>query len=124
MEARNAWDDLPLTSLGLSIRALRTAECRGATTVGELCGLTAEEVLDARGFAETALREIEAKLAKHGLRLRTTEEAARKDRRHIPRVSHPKNKLLLSLAALELSAKATERLESAGVITMGCSGSP
>lgn len=59
-------DDTPLSDLGLSLRALRTAGAAGATTVGELCRLSEERVLSAKGFAEQSLLELRARLAEFG----------------------------------------------------------
>ncbi len=92
--------------------------------MGELCDMTADEVLAARGFGETSLREIEAKLAEHGLRLRLPEEPAKLTRKGIrrPRVSPEdaelQQKLVLSLAELELSVRAVNTLESAGMTSV------
>jgi DNA-directed RNA polymerase subunit alpha len=83
--------------------------------------MTADEVLATRGFGETSLREIEAKLAEHGLRLRSPDEPAKlpRDRSNRLRVypfeSELQQKLVLSLAELELSVRAVNALESAGM---------
>jgi DNA-directed RNA polymerase alpha subunit len=62
-------DNTPLSTLGLSLRALRTAEAVGATTVGELCLLSEDRVLSVKGFADAALRELRTKLAEYGRRM-------------------------------------------------------
>jgi DNA-directed RNA polymerase alpha subunit len=118
------WNAVPLSAFGLSVRALRTAECAGADTVSELCDMTAEEVLAARGFAETSLREIEAKLAEHDLRLRRPEEPAKLPRKGDRRLracsgdAELQQKLVLSLAELELPVRAVNALESAGMTSV------
>jgi uncharacterized protein (TIGR02996 family) len=67
----------PLARLGLlSPRALawvRHAERRHGpiTTLGELCELTEDEVLELKGFAETTLRELRGRVAALGLRFRS-----------------------------------------------------
>ena len=55
--------------LALSVRAAKLARDVGATTVGELAQFTALELLSAKCFGETSLKEIEQKLAERGLRL-------------------------------------------------------
>lgn len=51
-------DDTPLRVLGLSIRALNTAEIAGAMTAGQLRSLTEEQVVARKGFAVTTLAEL------------------------------------------------------------------
>jgi hypothetical protein len=55
--------------LELSVRSARLAKDLGATTVGQLAQFTEDELLSARCFGETSLREIREKLAERGLRL-------------------------------------------------------
>jgi DNA-directed RNA polymerase alpha subunit len=56
-------------NLELSVRSVNMAKRVGATTVGELVLFTEDEILSARCFGETALREIREQLARRGLRL-------------------------------------------------------
>jgi DNA-directed RNA polymerase alpha subunit len=56
----------------LSVRALSLAKRIGASTVRELAQFTADELLSAKCFGETSLREIQSKLAERGLRLGMT----------------------------------------------------
>jgi uncharacterized protein (TIGR02996 family) len=71
----------PLARLGpLSRRTLswvrHAARRHGSiTTLGELCELTEEEVLELRGFAETPLRELRDRLAALGLSFRSPDRA-------------------------------------------------
>jgi DNA-directed RNA polymerase alpha subunit len=58
--------------LALSVRGARLARDVGATTVGELARFTADELLSAKCFGETSLREINEALARRGLRLGMT----------------------------------------------------
>ncbi len=61
----------PLAQLELSVRATTCLESEGITVVRELIARTDDELLEIRNFSETALREVRAKLALHGLRLGT-----------------------------------------------------
>jgi DNA-directed RNA polymerase alpha subunit len=121
------WHSIPLTELGLSARSLWIAERAGATTVGQLCDLSAVELFSHTGFSETAFREIPAKLAEHGLRLRGAETTGRVglagqellQRRSADPGDHElERKLNMSLAELELSVPATNCLESEGISTV------
>src|SRR5262245_18687062 len=58
-----------LHDLGLSVRSAKLATRLGATTVGELARFTADELLSAKCFGETSLKEVREKLAERGLRL-------------------------------------------------------
>jgi DNA-directed RNA polymerase alpha subunit len=55
--------------LVLSPRVANVAKAVGAATVGELARFTADELLSARCFGETSLKEIREALARHGLAL-------------------------------------------------------
>jgi DNA-directed RNA polymerase alpha subunit len=55
--------------LVLSVRAAKLAERVGAATVGDLVLFTEQEILSAKCFGETSLRELREKLAVRGLRL-------------------------------------------------------
>jgi DNA-directed RNA polymerase alpha subunit len=64
------WFAEPLETLGLSPRGLRRAQKAGATTVGELCLLTDDDLrATSGGIAEESRREIREKLLAVGLRL-------------------------------------------------------
>ena len=52
--------------LVLSVRAHALARDVGATTVGDLVRFTDEELLEARCFGETSLREVKEMLAARG----------------------------------------------------------
>jgi hypothetical protein len=58
--------------LVLPIRSASVVKRLGVRTVGELVRFTAEEILSAKCFGETTLREIRDALAKRGLRLGMT----------------------------------------------------
>jgi DNA-directed RNA polymerase subunit alpha len=55
--------------LELSVRATNCLESEGITTVRDLVMRTPDELLEVRNFGETTLREVQAKLAEHGLSL-------------------------------------------------------
>ena len=60
----------PVEALNLSYRARRVITFRAkAQTVGELVKLTANELLELRGFGESSLAEVRGALAKRGLAL-------------------------------------------------------
>jgi hypothetical protein len=59
----------PLEKLELSLRATNCLETEGISTLRELVIRTDDELLEVRNFNETALREVKAKLALHGLSL-------------------------------------------------------
>lgn len=65
-ESRNEHD------LDLSVRSAKVAMSVGATTAGDLARFTANELLSAKCFGETSLREIREALARRGLRLGMT----------------------------------------------------
>ena len=44
-------------------------EIEGITTVGEICGMTEERLLELRNFGKTSLKEINKKLSERGLDL-------------------------------------------------------
>jgi DNA-directed RNA polymerase alpha subunit len=104
--------------LGLSVRAVVVAKSVGATTVGQLCELSEDELVYRRAFGDTILREIRARLAEHGLGLRAPERpgeprphSLEPPRQHLA----PDHLLNMSLAELELSVRATNCLESEGI---------
>ncbi len=105
---------LPLTKLGLSIRAMKCLESEGIATIGELCNRSAEELQEIRNFGETTLAEVRQKLAARGLRLRFS---GLKESLNLTR--SPLNKLGLSVRAMKC-------LESEGIATIGelCSFCP
>ena len=60
---------LPLSDLDLSVRAANCMEIEGIGTVGEICALTEEHLLELRNFGKTSLKEINKKLSERGLSL-------------------------------------------------------
>ena len=69
LEVKLNW---PITELELSVRARKCFEAAGLTTVRDLVTRHDDELLEIRSFNETALREVKAKLALHGLSLGMT----------------------------------------------------
>jgi MoxR-like ATPase len=69
LEEKLSW---PIAQLELSVRATKCFEAAGLATVRELVVLNDDELLEMRNFTETALREVKAKLALHGLSLGMT----------------------------------------------------
>jgi DNA-directed RNA polymerase subunit alpha len=116
--------------LELSIRGTNLARRVGARTAGELARFTAEELLSAKGFGETSLREIRDALARRGLRLGMSlaelEGRPGLQARIVPRRERPLDKaeidleraLNMSLCELELSVRATNCLESEAITTV------
>ncbi len=60
----------PVADLNLSVRARKCMSRLNITTVGELAGRTADELLESKNFGVTSLNEVRAKLTEIGLRLR------------------------------------------------------
>jgi DNA-directed RNA polymerase alpha subunit len=61
--------NMSLAELELSVRITNCLESEGITTVRDLVIRSAEELLEVRNFGEGTLKEVEKKLALHGLRL-------------------------------------------------------
>jgi DNA-directed RNA polymerase subunit alpha len=61
--------NMSLAELELSVRATNCLESEGIATVRDLVMRTPEELLEVRNFGETTLREVQSKLAEHGLTL-------------------------------------------------------
>jgi DNA-directed RNA polymerase subunit alpha len=103
------------------VRAQNCVKSTRVATIGELCDLTEDEFLAARGFGETSLRETRARLAELGLRFRDPAEPPRYDRWVPGRANELElgDKAHWSLAALELSARACTALEAGGVVEVG-----
>ena len=59
----------PISDLDLSVRAANCMEIEGIATVGEVCGLTEDHLLEVRNFGKTSLKEIRKKLSERGLSL-------------------------------------------------------
>jgi DNA-directed RNA polymerase subunit alpha len=60
----------PVSELNLSVRARKCMNRLGITTLGELTGRTADELLEAKNFGMTSLNEVREKLTAYGLSLR------------------------------------------------------
>jgi DNA-directed RNA polymerase alpha subunit len=68
-EQRN-WSQEPLSALGLSARTLGMLRRFHLTTVGQLCELTVDKILECQSFGMTSLQDLFEKLGAHGLRLK------------------------------------------------------
>jgi DNA-directed RNA polymerase subunit alpha len=60
----------PVADLNLSVRARKCMNRLNITTVGDLMGRTADELLEAKNFGMTSLNEVRDKLSQMGLKLR------------------------------------------------------
>ncbi|MCS7021177.1 MAG: tetratricopeptide repeat protein [Gemmataceae bacterium] len=60
----------PVTELNLSVRARKCMNRLGITTLGELIQRSADELLEAKNFGQTSLKEVREKLAQYNLKLR------------------------------------------------------
>lgn len=60
----------PVSDLNLSVRARKCMNRLGINTLGELCQRTADELLEAKNFGVTSLKEVQEKLVQYGLKLR------------------------------------------------------
>lgn len=63
------WEKEPIATLCLAIRATACLEGAGINTVGELCRLSGDELLNIRHFGETTLQEVRERLGDYGLAL-------------------------------------------------------
>lgn len=62
----------PVSDLNLSVRARKCMNRLNITTLGELVQRTADELLEAKNFGVTSLKEVQEKLASYGLKLRNS----------------------------------------------------
>lgn len=62
--------EVPLSQLGLSVRAQNCLESLGVNTLGELCELTAQELLAAQGFRDSTLAELREMVKRCGCKLK------------------------------------------------------
>jgi DNA-directed RNA polymerase subunit alpha len=60
----------PVSDLNLSVRARKCMNRLNINTLGELCQRTANELMEAKNFGVTSLKEVQEKLFQHGLKLR------------------------------------------------------
>jgi len=60
----------PVSELNLSVRARKCMNRLGITTLGELIQRSADELLEAKNFGQTSLKEVREKLAQYNLKLR------------------------------------------------------
>ncbi len=70
-ERQQKWN-LPISTLGLSVRASNCLESARLTTLGQLASRTESDLLRLRSFGRTSLREVRRKLAEQGLALGMT----------------------------------------------------
>jgi DNA-directed RNA polymerase subunit alpha len=64
---------MPIAVLNLSVRSRKALQMLGIHSLGELAARTEAELLGVKNFGQTSLDEIRAKLAEHGMGLRTLE---------------------------------------------------
>lgn len=62
----------PVSDLNLSVRARKCMNRLNITTLGELCQRTQDELLEAKNFGMTSLKEVQEKLVTYGLKLRNS----------------------------------------------------
>ena len=62
----------PVSDLNLSVRARKCMNRLNITTLGELCQRTQDELLEAKNFGMTSLKEVQEKLVSYGLKLRNS----------------------------------------------------
>ncbi|HLW68953.1 MAG TPA: DNA-directed RNA polymerase subunit alpha C-terminal domain-containing protein, partial [Gemmataceae bacterium] len=60
----------PVTELNLSVRSRKCMNKLAISSVGDLVGRTADELLEAKNFGMTSLNEVRDRLAQMGLKLR------------------------------------------------------
>jgi len=99
--------DLPVDKLGLSVRAENGLNMAGIHQVRDLIQNTESDLSKIKNFAPRCVREVKAALARRGLSLKT--ESAEVAERELAR------KLDMSIEDLELSVRALNSLNSAGI---------
>ena len=62
----------PVSDLNLSVRARKCMNRLNIGTLGELCQRTQDELLEAKNFGMTSLKEVSEKLTQYGLKLRNS----------------------------------------------------
>jgi DNA-directed RNA polymerase subunit alpha len=62
----------PVSDLNLSVRARKCMNRLNIATLGELCSRTQDELLEAKNFGMTSLKEVQEKLVQYGLKLRNS----------------------------------------------------
>ena len=62
----------PVSDLNLSVRARKCMNRLNIATLGELCQRTQDELLEAKNFGMTSLKEVSEKLVTYGLKLRNS----------------------------------------------------
>lgn len=62
----------PVSDLNLSVRARKCMNRLNIATLGELCQRTQDELLEAKNFGMTSLKEVSEKLTQYGLKLRNS----------------------------------------------------
>ena len=66
--------EMGIDELELSVRSYNCLKRAGINTIGELISKTPEEMMKVRNLGKKSLDEVEEKLARLGLRLRSPEE--------------------------------------------------
>ena len=78
----NAKMDTPVTDFELSVRARNCLQKMGIESLGDLCQVSKQQLLNSKNFGETSLQEIEQMLTIQGLRLGQNLEVKQKRPRH------------------------------------------
>jgi DNA-directed RNA polymerase subunit alpha len=68
-EPENGVYDQPISVLDLSVRARNCLDAENIRTIGQLCRLSEQDLLEVRNFGQTSLREVKKKLGELGLAL-------------------------------------------------------
>lgn len=112
--------DVPIESLGLSLRARKIIIQRmGLETLGDLCETTAERLLENKCFGETSLAEVREHLARYGLALKGEGVAPPPDpfADFKTFLASPRENLHLPLSVLDLCPDIADRLRGVGFVT-------
>jgi len=107
----------PVAEIELSVRAAKTLDAAGISTVSELVMLTELDILKYRGFGRKALNEIEDVLANMDLSLgMKDDDAGSKNPEELS--DHAKVCLDKPLSELDLSIRSAHTLREAGITTI------
>jgi len=119
--------EIPVTDFEFSVRVRNCLQRMNIHTLGDLCSLTEEELLNSRNFGETSLQEIKEVLQARGLRLGEAREEA-----PAPLVAGPvaapvapggvgaaEAILATPISELNLSMRSRKCMERLGIATIG-----
>jgi DNA-directed RNA polymerase subunit alpha len=109
--------NLPVSEFELSARSRNALDRMDIKTLGGLARVTREELLNERNFGDTSLEEVEGLLRRYDLGL--GEGAEPEEEESEEESEHLREKLDLSIDALELSTRCRKCADRLGITTVG-----